>query len=164
MRERIDLYERQGAELASWIEGISEEQLNRTFAGGEAGTWSMRAMVIHMYDSELQGQDRMKRVIAMQGDAHDDAPPDTPPVLLAYDETKFAQRLPESVDLAKACEVFRLSRGIMAEGLRALPAKAFLRVGDHSEQGLETLEDLVDGYIEHFEHHGRFAEGKRKRM
>ncbi len=164
MRSRIDRYEEQGAELASWVEGLSEEQLDKPFKGGETGRWSMRTMVVHMYDSELQGQDRMKRVIAMQGDAHEDAPPESPPVLQAYDETKFAARLPEAIDLGRACEVFRVTRAIMAFRLRSLLPEAFLRTGHHTETGLETLEAIVDGYIEHYDHHARYAAAKRAAM
>jgi len=158
----IDRYEQQGAELASWIEGLSPAELD---ARPVPGTWSLRTLVVHMLDSDLVGTDRMKRVIALQGDAHDDAPPDRPPLLLAYDETKFASRLPESVvDLALACTLFNANRRLMAARLHALPDKAFTRIGEHSETGLKSLEDLVKGYIGHFDHHAPFARAKRKAL
>lgn len=161
-RTLIDRYERQGAELAPWIAGLSAAELD---AHPVPGAWSMRTLVMHMLDSDLVGTDRMKRVIALQGDAHDDAPPDKPPLLLGYDETKFAARLPESaVDLALACTVFDANRRLMAARLRALPDKAFKRIGEHSETGLKSLADLVKGYIGHFDHHAPFARAKRKAL
>lgn len=161
-RTLIDRFEQQGAELGAWMRDLSEAELD---AQPVPGAWSLRTLIVHMFDSDLVGADRMKRVIALQGDAHDDAPPDRPPLLLAYDETKFAKRLPEkAVDLRAACAVFEGNRRIMSARLRALPDSAFTRIGEHTEVGLESLEDLVKGYIAHFDHHEPFARAKRKAL
>ncbi len=161
-RTNIDRFEAQGAELAGWIAGLSAKELD---AHPVAGAWSMRTLVVHMFDSDLVGTERMKRVIALQGEAHDDAPPDRPPLLLGYDENKFSARLPEGVvDLPSACAAFDANRRIMAARLRALPDRAFTRVGEHSESGLKTLADLVKGYIKHFDDHAKFALAKRKAL
>jgi uncharacterized damage-inducible protein DinB len=76
MKDTIDAYAGQADGLGKWIDGLTEDELS---AHPVEGRWSVRELVVHMYDSELVGADRMKRVIAMQGDAHDDAPPDAPP-------------------------------------------------------------------------------------
>jgi hypothetical protein len=46
--------------------------------------------------------------------------------------------------------------------LRRLPVEAFARKGNHSERGIETLEDLVVGYVEHLDHHMKFLREKRR--
>lgn len=101
----------------------------------------------------------------MQGNAHGDAPPDAPPVLLGYDQDKFTARLPMAdLDLWLVSKAFETDRLVHAARLRALPDEAFARVGDHNEVGILSLEDLVKGYVEHFDHHQRFLDAKREAL
>ena len=135
---------------AEAIRGLTPSELN---AFPVPGTWSIQQIVVHLMDSDLIGSDRMKRVAAEN----------VPPQLIGYDETAFAKNLPyEKLDPAQACEVFRLNRLLTAAVLRNLPDSAFTRHGMHSERGRETLADLVEGYVEHLEHHMKFIREKRK--
>jgi hypothetical protein len=150
-RNWIDRYAAGARLLAKSIEGLSRADL---LAAPVPGKWSTQQVIIHLMDSDLVGSERMKRVIAMER-----------PLLLGYDETAFARSLfYDQLDAAAACDVFAKNRELMAVILRALPDEAFARRGVHSENGLETLEDLLRGYVEHLEHHLRFIEEKRRAM
>jgi len=149
-RALIERYAAGAAVPAEAIRGLTPSELN---AFPVPGTWSIQQIVVHLMDSDLIGSDRMKRVAAEN----------VPPQLIGYDETAFAKNLPyEKLDPAQACEVFRLNRLLTAAVLRNLPDSAFTRHGMHSERGRETLADLVEGYVEHLEHHMKFIREKRK--
>lgn len=150
-RTLIDRFERGGASLRAVVEGLSEEDLR---AKPGPGAWSIRELVIHVLDSDLVAHDRMRRVAGMER-----------PLLLAYDENAYIARLPyDALDLGLVCEVFGSTRRLMAQLLRALPDDAFAREGVHNERGIVTLGGLVSGYVEHLEHHLRFAREKRERL
>ena len=103
-----------GAPLAS-IEGLTREEL---LAVPIPGTWNIQQIVLHLMDSDLIGTDRMKRVIAEEK-----------PLLVNYDENKFAERLHyDALDVRQAAEVFRLNRLLTVEILRRLPEADFARV------------------------------------
>jgi hypothetical protein len=133
------------------IAGLSREQL---LAFPIPNTWSTHQVILHLMDSDLIASERMKRVIAMDR-----------PLILAYDETLFTQRLCyDTLDAHAACTLFELNRRMTAALLRALPPDAWLRTGVHSERGLETLEHLVEGYCDHLDHHLKFIAAKRKAL
>jgi hypothetical protein len=148
-RTLIERYAAGAAVPAQAIAGLTEAELG---ARPVPGAWTIRQIVMHLYDSDLIGSDRMKRVIA-----------EDEPTLLAYDETRFADRLfYDKQDLKTACEVFRLNRLLTAALLRNLPDEAFARAGTHTERGRETLEDLVKDYADHLDHHVKFLREKRR--
>ena len=150
-REWIERYAAGAGVVGEAIRGLNREDL---LAHPVAGTWSMQQIVLHLMDSDLIGSDRMKRVIAEER-----------PRLMGYDETAFAARLGyEQMDAAKAAEVFRLNREMTAGMLRRLDDAAFVRVGEHSERGEESLAELVQGYAEHLDHHMKFVRRKREML
>lgn len=150
-RALIDQYEAGAAEPARAIDGLSTAELD---AFPVPGTWSIRQVVLHLCDADLVGSDRMKRVISEPN-----------PVLYAYDETLWAKNLCyDKLDPALACSIFRLNREMTAAILRTLPDAAFARTGNHTERGLESLEDLVSGYVEHLAHHMKFVRDKRSKL
>lgn len=147
-RRWIDRYEQGGAELRQAIEGLSPAELN---AFPVPGTWSIQQILWHMVDSDLIASDRMKRVIA-----------EPRPLLIGYNETLFAQRLPyDQLDAQTACTLFALNRQVTATILRQLPDEAFVRDGVHNERGLVTLAYLVESYVGHLDHHLGFIRQKR---
>lgn len=148
-RGLIDEYEAGGPRLRAAVAGLGDEQLKRRPADG---SWSIQQIVIHLCDSDLVGSDRMKRVIAEER-----------PLLVGYDESKFAERLHcDDQSIVDALAVFETNRRQMARVLRALPDEAFDRWGIHDERGKVTLLELLSGYIGHLEHHLRFIERKKK--
>ena len=151
-RTLIDRYEADADLPARAIAGLTPADLT-AFPG--PGAWSIHQVVLHLMDSDLIGSDRMKRVAAEP----------SPPSLIGYDETAFANHLHyHEQDPVTACEVFRLNRKMTAALLRLLPDEAFARVGNHSERGPETLRHLVEGYLDHARYHVRFIADKRARL
>ena len=147
-RTLIDRYAAGGPVLARAIEGLSQADLN---AHPVPNTWSIRQIVIHVLDSDLAATHRMKRIVAEEK-----------PLLIAYDETAFAQRVGyEKLDVKLCCELFAAHRAHTAEFLRALPDGAFSRQGVHNQNGIVTLEGMVENYARHLDHHMRFLREKR---
>jgi hypothetical protein len=149
MRDLIQRYA-VGADIpARSLAGLSQADL---LAFPVPGTWSIQQIILHLMDSDLIGSDRMKRVAAEEH-----------PTLVGYDETAFSKRLGyEHLSAEMAAEIFRLNRLMTADVLRHLPDSAFGRTGHHTERGEETLEMLLQGYIEHVGHHLKFIQEKRK--
>lgn len=110
----------------------------------------MRQLVIHMLDSDLAAGHRMKRIAA-----------EHMPLLIAYDETAFANTLYQSLDVVLVCDLFRLNRLHTGEVLRSLPDAAFQRSGIHNQRGRLTLAEMVALYVHHMDHHAPFASAKR---
>jgi len=150
-RALIDQYEAGATHPAKAIEGLSKADLN---SFPVAGMWSIQQVIVHLLDSDLVGADRMKRVISEPN-----------PILYAYDENLWTKNLSyERLDPALACEIFRLNRLMMAAILRNLPDDAFKRTGNHTERGVESLEQLVNGYADHLAHHLKFVREKRAKL
>jgi uncharacterized damage-inducible protein DinB len=150
-RDLVDQYEADGDLPSRAIAGLTPDEL---LARPIPGTWSVQEVVMHLMDSDLVGSDRMKRVIA--------EPSST---LLAYDENLWVKNLGyHDQDVTTACELFRLNRKMTAAILRRLPDAAFARQGNHTERGIESLEMLVEGYVEHARHHMKFVQEKRIKL
>ncbi len=149
MQELVARFLAGATQPAAALQGLSAEQL-RAFP--VPGTWSIQQIAIHLMDSDLIGTDRMKRVIA-----------EDRPLLIGYNETRFIERLfPHELDAGEACEVFRRNRLLTGEILRRLKPADFQRAGIHSEDGLVTLEHMVEKYVGHLEHHLKFIARKRE--
>lgn len=158
--ESLATFEAQADCLFAWIDGMSDADLDGTPV---AGKLSMRTLVIHMFDSDAVGLDRMKRVIAAKGEAAY-ATTNRPPLLLGYEENDFMRELPEAVDMQMVAQCFADGRRLMAARMKALPESAFARVGVHSETGVKTLADLIASYVGHVEYHAKFASEKRVKL
>lgn len=139
-----------GANLpAQGIVGLTKEELN---SFPVPGTWSIQQIIGHLMDSDLIGGDRIKRIIAEDN-----------PLILAYNETRFAERLMyDKLDPAAACDLVARNRVVMAGLLRALPDEVYARTGVHNERGKLTLHDMVTTYADHLEHHMKFLYTKRR--
>lgn len=150
-RSIIERYGAGAGLLARGIEGLTQAELN---SHPVPGTWSIQQVVIHMMDSDLIGADRMKRVIAEDN-----------PLLLGYNESRFAERLMyDRADAALACSVFAGHRRLMTDLLRALPEDVFRRTGVHNEHGMMTLAQFVESYADHLDHHMKFLDAKRRAL
>jgi uncharacterized damage-inducible protein DinB len=145
----VEQYANGADALSQAIAGLSRDDL---LAYPVPGTWSIQQIVLHLMDSDLISSDRMKRVIAEEN-----------PTLIGYDETAFARGLfYEALDAGLAADVFAKNRRLTAEILRRVPEEAFDRFGMHSERGRVTLALLVQGMIDHLEHHLKFLREKRR--
>ncbi len=150
----IEEYERGAAVPSTWARGLSAKELNTPPPTGAPGKWTIQQIILHVLDSDLIATHRMKRIIAEEN-----------PLLISYDETAFAARLNyEKLDAAQAAELFRLNRLHTAAILRALPESVLDRSGVHNERGKVTLADMLQMYVQHVPHHGKFVEAKRQLM
>ena len=151
VREWIEKFAAGAEEPAAWIAGLTPVELR---ARPVPGAWSMQQLAQHMLDSEMMAAGRMQRIIA------EDAP-----LILAYDETRFAERLGyEDDDAELAARAFALVRRRSAALLARQPESAFARHAIHSEAGKLTLLDVLKLYADHVPHHARFAMEKRKAL
>ena len=147
----IDRYEAGADVPATRIRNVRPDQLDLLPVPGK---WSIRQLLVHLYESDMIATDRMRRVAAMER-----------PLIMAYDETAFIQKLhPERVDVHLAAQGFAMNRRLMVAVLRALPAEAFARAGVHNERGLVTLEQFVRGYCEHLDGHVAHLDEKLRRI
>ena len=147
----IDRYAKGGTILLYAVGGLTPSQEQ---ARPGPGLWSIAELVAHLVDADLVGSDRMKRVIAE---------PD--PVLLAYDETSWIQRLrSQDMPVEEGVNLFTANRHWMTRVLRSCSEADFARAGMHSERGRETLAELLTGYVTHLDHHLRFLYVKRANL
>lgn len=150
-RDLIDRY-LSGSDLAARsVTRLTAEQLD---AKPIAGKWSTRQVVCHVADFEPIYADRMKRVIAERCPTFFGGDPDTFAAGLAYARREIDIEL----------EMITAVRRHMAAILRELRSDDFQRTGNHSEDGLLTLEQLLVSITDHVPHHVRFIEEKRKAL
>lgn len=150
-RSIVDTYEHGGDKLRQAIVGLTRDDLH---AFPVPGTWSIQQIVLHVLDADLVMADRMKRVIAEDG-----------PTLQAFDENKWAANLHYDFQPADdAVAMFALNRRLMAGTLRRVPDEAFARKGRHTDRGDLTLTQLLQGAVDHLEHHLKFVNSKREKL
>ena len=148
-RTLIDRYAAGATVPARGIAGLTPAELT---SFPVPGTWSVQQVIMHLMDSDLIGGDRMKRIIAEDN-----------PLILSYNETRFAERLMyHRLDPVAACDLFARNRAMVAALLRELPDEVFARTGVHSEKGKITLAQTVQTYADHLDHHMKFIDAKRR--
>src|SRR3982751_4295751 len=150
-QDLIDRYIAGPELLQRAVQGMSEEQLD---AKPIAGKWSTRQVVCHLADFEPICADRMKRVIAEQCPTFFGGDPDTFAAHLAYEHRSVGTEL----------SLLTAVRQQVTAILRELKAEDFQRVGNHSDAGRMTLEDLLRNIGNHVPHHIRFIDEKRKAL
>jgi len=134
---------RRGAELlAVVLTGVFGEEEDFTTAPGK---WSIRQVVAHLADAELVGAHRFRQVIA-----------EDTPTLMAFDQNAWAHNLDYARRKPKqSLETFRRLRAENYDLLKGLPESAFDRTGNHSQNGIVTLRQMLDGFAGHAESHAR---------
>jgi len=134
---------RRGAELLAVVltGGFGEEEDFTT----APGKWSIRQVVAHLADAELVGAHRFRQVIA-----------EDTPTIMAFDQNAWAHNLDYARRKPKqSLETFRRLRAENYDLLKGLPESAFDRTGNHSQNGIVTLRQMLDGFAGHAESHAR---------
>lgn len=131
------------------VAGLSEEE--RRFTPG-ADHWSIHENVVHLADTDLVAAARMRFVLAQPGKP-----------LVAFDQNHWAKALAyASQPFDAALELFRATRASTAEVLRGAPANAWGQSGLHTENGPQTLEWIVEHFVEHVQRHVRTIATRRR--
>jgi hypothetical protein len=116
------------------------------------GKWTIRQIVAHVADSELVGAHRLRIVTA-----------EDHPTLTAFDQEAWTRNLDYARRKPKtSLETFRRIRAENYELLKELPESAFERTGNHTERGVVTLRQLVEGYAGHAESHAQQIQNIRE--
>jgi hypothetical protein len=150
-RTLIDTYAAGGEKLALAIRGLTRDDMT---CFPIPGTWSILQVVVHLMDSDLIGSDRMKRIAAEDN-----------PTLIGYNENRFIERLlPHDQDANECVTIFDMNRKAFAKTLRKLPDDVFKRTGTHNEVGVVSLQQMVEKYNKHLDHHLKFIHDKRAKM
>lgn len=146
-RRLIDQYRDGYRVVAESLEGITDDELDRSAADG----WTPRQIAHHLADSEMEGATRLRRLLAMES-----------PTILGYDEKAFA---PLSGDrpIDASLEAFRGARETNIQLLERMGDEDWRRTGNHTERGAYTPEDWLSVYTPHARDHAaqiRRARGK----
>jgi len=134
---------RRGAELLAMVlTGVFGEEEDFTIAPGK---WNVRQIVAHLADAELVGAHRFRQVIAEDN-----------PTTTAYDQDAWTRNLDYVRRKPKqSLETFRRIRAENHDLLKDQPPAVFERTGMHSENGVMTLHQMLEGYAGHAESHAR---------
>lgn len=144
----INRYELGGRLLIAAVAGVTPE-IGRERVG--PGTWSIAELVAHLVDSDSVGIDRMKRIIAEEN-----------PTLVAYDQDAWLTRLDaNAMPVDEGATLFTANRAWMTRILRRCTEADFARVGQHTEDGEQSLGKQLAKYVGHLDAHLRFLYGKR---
>jgi len=107
------------------------------------GKWSVRDIVFHLAESELQGYCRARFMMAEPG-----------VTILPFDQDRWAATLdPLAHPLEEALDLFRLLRELMARQLRSLPEAAWRQTIRHPQRGDLNLERWLEIYEGHLKVH-----------
>jgi uncharacterized damage-inducible protein DinB len=151
MEKLIEAYVAGIESVRQAVEGLSPARLRSHPIEGQ---WSPLEVICHLADSEALFADRMKRILVEDRPALPFADPNQYVAVLAYQEREAA----EEVSLIGSL------RRQMARILTSQPAEAWKRVGIHSRDGEQTLEQLVRKAVDHLEHHLEFLRAKRRAL
>lgn len=142
-RERDQLIARyaEGArEISTALEGITDEELDAKPTPGE---WSVREIIHHLADSEMEGAMRLRRLLA-----------ESRPRIAGYDQEAFARCLwYDRRPIAAALTAIQAAHETTVEILQRLTPEDWQREGIHSEFGRFTVEDWLRLYAAHVHEH-----------
>jgi uncharacterized damage-inducible protein DinB len=115
------------------------------------GKLSSLEVACHIVDSDQFMCDRLKRTIATER-----------PLLMGVESVEYVGALRyHERDLGLDLRLFDVQREQMAADLDRLAPEAWTRTAVHSENGTQTLADILEHAVEHLEDHVRAIEEKR---
>src|SRR6267378_2672831 len=135
--------------LRSAVTGLSREQM---IARPIAGRWSVLEVVCHLIDTDANIAHRVKRVLAEERPVFDRVKPDLMLAALAYHDRAVEEEL----------GVFDLTRRQIGRILRASSPEAWELKGIVGDRGDRTVNQMINGAVEHLTHHLRFVIEKRR--
>jgi hypothetical protein len=133
-RALIEQYRGGVAVVERTLEGISEQELDRT----PAGEWSPRMVVHHLADSETNSYLRLRKLLA-----------ESDPQIQGYDEAEFARVLHYDRPIETSLAVFKAVRDSSSELLDRLSDHDWAKAGTHSESGVYSVDGWLETYADH---------------
>ncbi|HEY0830835.1 MAG TPA: DinB family protein [Candidatus Dormibacteraeota bacterium] len=121
------------------LEGITEDELDR--AAGDDG-WTPRQIAHHLADSEMMSAIRIRLLLV-----------EPEPVVYAYDEKGFAERLTGDRPIEPSLQAMRWARETCAQLLDRMTDADWRIVGTHTESGRYGTEDWLKIYAAHGHDH-----------
>lgn len=135
--------------LESAVGEISEEE--RRFKPGPEH-WSIHENVVHVAECDLIAATRIRYVWAEPGKP-----------LVGFDETRWARTMGYSEQSFEgALALLRAVRASTTDMLRRAPAEAWEQSGMHTELGPQTLEWIVEYFVNHIQYHLRTIAKRRR--
>jgi hypothetical protein len=131
----IERYRGGAAAFAAALDGLTDAQLD---AVPSDGGWTARMVAHHVADSETNSYIRLRRLVA-----EDD------PLIVGYDEERWAARLHYDRPVAASIAVVRAVRAASLELLLALSPVEWQRRGRHSASGDYSIETWLRIYAAH---------------
>ena len=144
----LDAYLEGPDRLRSVVTGLSREQL---ILRPIAGRWSVLEVVCHLVDTDVNIAHRIKRVLSEERPVFDRVKPDLMLAALAYHDREVEEEL----------TLFDVGRGQIGRILRAIPPEACERAGVVGDRGERTVDQMINGAVEHLAHHLGFVIEKR---
>lgn len=151
IRQLIESYRRGPALLRETLAGMDADALR---ARPIAGKMSSLEVACHVVDSDQFMCDRMKRTIATEEPMLAGIESASYPVPLRYHDR----------DLELDLRLLEVQREQMAADLDRLDPPAWERTAMHSENGRQTLVDLLDHAVDHLESHALTIVEKRRAL
>lgn len=133
----IELYRDGYRVVAEALDGITEEELDRS----ATGDWTPRQIAHHLADSEMESATRIRRLLALRD-----------PTILGYDEKAFAG-LATDRPIGPSVEALRWARESSSQLLDRMTEEDWQRVGTHTESGRYGTEDWLRIYAAHAHDH-----------
>ncbi len=105
--------------------------------------WSVREIVIHVADAEVNGYLRLRKALAESGSS-----------VTVYDQDAWVNGLKYSeMKMDDHLELFRLLRKINTALLRSMDDIDFVKHINHPERGMLTIDEWLQTYVEHIDVH-----------
>ncbi len=137
--------------LRDALEGLDPEALRKRPVEGKL---SSLEVACHIVDSDQFMCDRMKRTIATEE-----------PLLIGVESVDYVTALRyHDRDLDLDLRLFEAQREQMAADLNRLESADWQRMARHSENGEQTLADILEHAVEHLEDHVRTIYEKRRAL
>ena len=139
-KERIDKIRRFPAQLEALVRGLNDDELNTAYLDGE---WTVSQNVHHVADSHMNAFIRCKLILT------EDAPP-----LKGYQQEKWAELVDgHGLPLEYSLSILRGLHARWCTIWDQVSDDQWSRGGLHSENGVMTLDDILDNYARHGEGH-----------
>jgi hypothetical protein len=140
----LDAYLGQPDRLRSAVAGLSREQL---ISRPVAGRWSILEVVCHLVDTDANIAHRIKRALSEERPVFDRVTPERMLAALAYHDREVEEEL----------TLFDVGRRQIGRILRASPPEACERAGVVGNRGERTVDQMINGAVEHLAHHLGFV-------